>query len=192
MKRALLLLALLCPALRAAASESVTLAEEMREGRACYRIDGSFEVQAKPGEVWAVLSDYGALKGVVSSMLDSRVMSRDGGVVLVEQTLRGRFLFFRKTLKLLLKIEESAPLSLDFAAVSDKPFHVYEGGWRLSAGAEGVKVGYRLTVSSAEMAPAFVERGLFKDNARELLAELKAEILRRMALRAGALNKTAS
>jgi hypothetical protein len=194
MKRAAkaLAAALLCLALPGLAAEGVTQAEGSQNGTPCYLIDGNFEVTAKRSEVWAVLSDYGALKGVVSSMLDSRVKSREGSVVLVEQTMRGRFLFFRRTLKLLLKVEEAAPQSMDFAQVTGKPFRIYEGGWRLSDTPQGVKVDYRLVVSSADMAPAFVERGLFRDNARDLLNELKAEILRRMALRAGAQNKIPS
>jgi hypothetical protein len=52
-----------------------------------------------------------------------------------------------------------------------------------------VGVAYRLNVSGGDMAPAFIERGLFRDNALGLLKELKTEIVRRAALQEAAKKK---
>jgi hypothetical protein len=47
-------------------------------------------------------------------------------------------------------------------------------------------VRYLLNVSSADMAPPFLEKNLFKGNALGLLRELKAEIVRRAGAQAAA------
>lgn len=161
---------------------SVTLKEEKNSQGDLYHIEGHFEVEAPRRLVWGVLTDYSALKGVVSSMQASCVLSREGNTVQVEQVALGRFLFFHKSIRLLLTVEEKPESSLSFTETSGKPFRRYEGSWDLEDKAGAVAVTYRLDVSQADMAPPFVERGLFKDNALSLLKELRTEILRRATL----------
>ena len=175
-------------------ADQVTLADAKGEGGrgALYRIEGSFEVDATRSQVWRVLTDYSALKGVVSSMQASCVISREGNTVLVEQVALGHFLFFSKSIRLLLNVVEEPESGLRFSQASAKPFRVYDGSWTLEDKDGGVAVTYRLNVSRADMAPAFIERGLFKDNARSLLRELKAEIVRRAGLQAAAAKKSRS
>jgi carbon monoxide dehydrogenase subunit G len=180
---AAVLLACLTPKARA---EIVTLTEEKLPSGALYHIDGTFDVAATQAQVWEVLTDYSDLKGVVSTMQASCVVSRDGNSAIVEQVAVGRFLFFSKAIRLLLKVDEQPQNALTFAQAADKPFKTYNGSWALEDRGNTVTVAYRLNVSSGDMAPPFLERKLFRDNALSLLKELKAEIARRAALPAAA------
>jgi hypothetical protein len=176
----------------AAGADTVSLSQERTAAGTLYHVEGAFEVTAPLAQVWDVLTDYGALKGVVSSLQASEVLSREGNSVLVQQVVLGHFLFFSKSLELLLKVEESPRSSLSFAQACAKPFRVYDGSWTLTDQGASVAVAYRLNVSSGDLAPAFIERRLFRDNARSLLQELKAEISRRAALPLAAPKKIAT
>lgn len=155
----------------------VTLSE--LDERDQYYVQGSFETAATPEAVFAVLSDYDNLAGVLSGLRSSRVLDRDKGQVLVEQILQGTFFFFRKSVRLVLLIDERAPTRIEFSQGEKKPFRHYQGSWVLEALPTGTRVDYTLSVSRGDMAPVFVERKLFRENARLLMAELKKEVARR-------------
>jgi hypothetical protein len=163
--------------LGAGKGETVLLADT---GNAKYLIQGSFEVKARLDQVWDVLTDYDGLNGIVSTLVHSQVVSRDGASVLVKQTARGRFLFFHREIPMLLRITEKPLGSLAFTEVSKTVFKDYDGSWTLQDLSGTVKVDYELQVSRACLAPAFIERGLFRDNALTLLQEMKKEITRRV------------
>jgi hypothetical protein len=176
-------LLLAAPLAAVGAPESVSLTQT--EG-GLYHIEGSFVVQASRDEAWRVLTDYDGLSKVVSSMTASRALDRQGNSVHVRQTVLGHFLFFKRSITLDLNVVEDAPNGLTFEQLPPKKFRAYSGSWTLSDDPQGVRVGYILDVSSADMAPPFVERGLFKGNALNLLMQLKAEIARRCHLHADA------
>lgn len=144
-----------------------------------YYVQASFESAAEPAAVFAVLSDYSHLAGVLSGLRSSRIVERDGDALTVEQVLQGRFLFFSKAIRLLLRIDESAPWRIDFSQGEDKPFRHYAGSWVLEPTPSGTRVDYTLSVSRGDMAPVFIERKLFRENSRLLMAELKKEVERR-------------
>ena len=166
-----------------ARADSVALAEDSSGAVPLYKITGVFAVPATRAQVWEVLTDYSALKGVVSSVQASCVLSREGSTVLVEQVAQGRFLFFKKSFRLLLNVKEQPQTGLLFNGFAGQPFKVYRGSWNLDEEGGQVIVTYRLDVSQGDMAPRFIERGLFKDNAASLMQELKAEIGRRAGLK---------
>lgn len=155
----------------------VTLSELDEQDQ--YYVQGSFETPSTPEAVFAVLSDYDNLAGVLSGLRSSRVLDRDKGQVLVEQILQGTFFFFRKSVRLVLLIDERAPTRIEFSQGEKKPFRHYQGSWVLEALPTGTRVDYTLSVSRGDMAPVFVERKLFRENARLLLAELQKEVARR-------------
>lgn len=147
-----------------------------------YYIQGSFEAQADPSSVFAVLSDYDHLAGTLSGLRSSRILERDGAQLSVEQVLQGRFLFFSRSVDLRLQITEQAPWRIDFTQLGAQPFRHYEGSWVLEATPSGVRVDYTLAVSRGDMAPVFIERKLFRENSTELMVELKKEVERRASV----------
>jgi ribosome-associated toxin RatA of RatAB toxin-antitoxin module len=181
-QRLILLLILLwvlpgAPALRAAA-RSVLLSDLEDEDR--FYVQGRFDSAAAPAQVFAVLSDYGHLAGVISGLLKSEILSREGSSLRVQQRLRGQFFIFHRTLELLLGIEEKAPWRIAFQQLGG-PFRHYEGAWSLEPldDTGGTRVDYTLSVSRGDLAPVGLERRLFRDNARSLLEELDTEVSRR-------------
>jgi ribosome-associated toxin RatA of RatAB toxin-antitoxin module len=178
---ALLFLILALPALVRAdaggtATAQVTLTQ--LDAQNLYYIQGVFETTSAPEEVWNVLSDYEGLKGILSSLRSSRVLERDGDKAQVEQVMVGQFLFFRKTVRLVLDIREQAPWRIDFVAEGG-PFRHYEGSWQIDRTPTGCRVDYTLDVSRGDMAPEFMERKLFQDNSKDLMTQLSREVERR-------------
>jgi ribosome-associated toxin RatA of RatAB toxin-antitoxin module len=171
------------PALRAVertlTSEQVSVTELPEQDQ--YYIHGVFETDADASQVWRVLSDYEGLKGVLSSLRSSKIVGRDANGLTLEQVMDGQFLFFHKGVRLLLKVKEQAPWRIDFTEAADKPFRHYEGAWQVEPLARGSRVDYTLTVSRGDMAPLFLERKLFRENSKDLLRELQAEVGRRAA-----------
>lgn len=144
-----------------------------------YYIHGVFETASSPEEVWNVLSDYEGLKGILSNLRSSRVLERNGDKARVEQVMVGQFLFFSKTVRLVLNITEQAPWRIDFSSAEGGPFRHYEGSWQIDRTPTGCRVDYTLDVSRGDMAPEFMERKLFQDNSRDLMSQLSKEVERR-------------
>jgi carbon monoxide dehydrogenase subunit G len=167
--------------LRAAAApaRSVLLSDLDDEDR--FYVQGRFDSAAPPAQVFAVLSDYGHLAGVISGLLKSEILSREGATLQVRQRLRGQFFLFHRTLEIMLGIEEKAPWRIAFQQLGSGPFRHYEGSWSLEPldDGSGTRVDYTLSVSRGDLAPVGLERRLFRDNARSLLEELDAEVSRR-------------
>lgn len=172
-------LLLAAPAFGAVPVQPVSVTELDEQDQ--YYVRGSFDTPAPPEAVFAVLSDYDNLAGVLSGLRSSRVLDRDRGQLLVEQVLQGSFLFFRKSVRLVLLIDQQAPLRIEFQQAEKKPFRHYQGSWLVEPTPEGTRVDYTLTVSRGDMAPVFVERKLFRENAKLLMVELKKEVARRAA-----------
>jgi carbon monoxide dehydrogenase subunit G len=177
--RALLFLLALLPAALGAAGQ---LHFDELEPEGLYHIRGSFESAQAPAQVFAVLSDYDQLTGVLSGLGASQVLERQGPRLKLRQRLVGGFLFFRRGIDLLLGVEEQAPWRIAFRQDGAKPFRRYEGAWSLEAVGPGTRVDYTLSVSRGDLAPAFVERRLFRENSARLLEELQFEVERRALL----------
>ena len=146
-----------------------------------YAIHGSFDTPAAPAAVWRVLSDYQGLAGIVGGLKSSRVLEHVNGRILVEQVMEGHFLFFGRTLSLRLWITEKPPFLIEFANADRTPFRSYQGAWRISPLGSGCGVDYTLRVSRGDLAPRFLEPGIFEGNSEGLLRDLEREIARRAA-----------
>jgi Polyketide cyclase / dehydrase and lipid transport len=144
-----------------------------------YAIHGSFMASAAPAAVWKVLSDYQGLAGIVGGLKSSKVLERVGGRILVEQVMEGHFLFFGRTLSLRLWITERPPFLIEFTNAEKTPFRTYQGEWRISPLPSGSRVDYTLHVSRGELAPRFLEAGMFQGNSEGLLRDLRRGIERR-------------
>ena len=159
----------------AAVQVSVTELPEQDE----YYIHGVFESDSTPEQVWKVLSDFDSLAGVLSGLRSSKIISQDAHGLLLAQVMEGQFLFFHKSVRLLLDVQEQPPWRIEFTQHGDKPFRHYQGAWQIEPLDPGCRVDYTLTVSRGDMAPIFLERRLFRDNSRGLMGELRAEVIRR-------------
>jgi hypothetical protein len=175
---ATLWLALASPAWPAEGSGDAVSIRKLPDG--LYEVQGSFESAVPLEAAWNLLSDYDALTGTVSSLLRSAVLERQGDSLLVEQSARGSFLFFSRTVHVRLKVLENKLSSIAFEDTSKEDFKVYRGRWDLEATrAGGVKVCYQLTASRGSLAPELVEQHVFKGQASALLSQIKAKLQQR-------------
>ncbi len=149
---------------------------------AAYELDGGFEVAASSGVVWDVLTDYEGIPSFVTSMRSSRVRERrDDGTLLVEQKAVGGMFFVKRTVTILLEVRRT-DAGLRFEDVGRESFWRYEGGWATEPAAGGVRVSYHLIAQPDFTAPSMIMSRVMKRGARELLDEVRAEIVRRSAL----------
>lgn len=166
----------------AAASGTRAAEAEVRLKRlpsAAYEVHGGFTVAASTTAVWSVLADYGSIPAFVSSMKSSRILeTRADGSMLVEQKASGGMLFLSRTVTILLEVRREAQ-SLSFEDVGRESFWRFEGGWSVEETAHGVSVTYRLIAQPDFIAPSMAMSRAMKRGARELLKQVRDEIVRR-------------
>ncbi len=159
-----------------AAETEVRLAR--RRDRA-YEVSGLFTVDASTAAVWDVLMDYEHIPAFVSSMRKSRVReTRGDGSFLVEQEAVGGISLLSRTMRILLEVRRRDD-RLQFTDVGRRDFRVYDGGWEVRRVSEGAGVAYHLLAQPRFHAPAFIMNHAAKRGARDLLDQVRAEIVRR-------------
>jgi hypothetical protein len=169
------------PILAASLSQVVVSFADL--GDSTTRLEGRFMTAAPRATAWSVLTDYDHIPAFVASMRSSRVKARGDGYLLVEQESVARMLWFRRKLDVVLKVREDPPRSIAFEDVSKASFERYEGSWTLQDTPAGREVIYRLTVKGGLI--GLVARNRSQGMVRELLEQVRAEIVRRAAARAG-------
>ena len=97
-----LLLVVLLPAGSHATEISVHAA---RHGDS-FEVDATAEINASVADAWKVLTDYDRLSAFIPGMLESRVVSRDGSSVVVDQRGETSVLFLTYPVQVRLAIEE--------------------------------------------------------------------------------------
>lgn len=174
-RRRLLLLALLLPALPGRGEEvAVRLAE-----RRVYEVEGSFRAPVPRSVAWEVLTDYEHIGSFVPAVRRSWVADRKEGEALVGQDITGGWLFFTRRMILRLQVVEKQPGNISFQELSGKDFASYAGSWRLDSEPEGTAVAYRLRAEPRFHVPGFVLKGVLKREAEALLRGIRDEMIRR-------------
>lgn len=180
------LLALLVADRVLAADVSVTL-DDVREG--C-RVRGHFEVAAPVEVVWAVLSDYDGIGEFVRSVRTSRLEKQPDGRELLRQDAVGGTFVFRRRMQVLLEIEEEPGVRIGFRDVLGKDFRHYVGQWSITGGPGGTQVVYELDAEPTSAITRALCRGPMRSAARDLLKQVRTEMMRRAAI--GAADSTLS
>jgi ribosome-associated toxin RatA of RatAB toxin-antitoxin module len=155
-------------------------------GQGAYSVEGQFHVTAASSTIWSVLADYDHIAEFVSSMEKSRIKEQDDGKLLVEQKAAGHFFFVERAVSLLLEIQETPFTQIVFVDVLHKDFDHYGGSWTIERDGASSTVLYRLTARPLFSVPGFIKKRVFKHSAKDLLIQVRQEILRRgMAAQAG-------
>lgn len=155
-----------------------------REPDGVYRIHGAFTVAAPRSVVWAVLTDYANLPSFVSSLRSSEVTARDAAGVTVAQHAQGKVGPFSRSLHVTLHVVETEPHRIQFSDLSRRSFTSYAGRWDIGDTAGGIRVTYHL-LARPHAAPPLFGRSILGRNARDLLEQVRLEMVRR-SLRAAA------
>ena len=146
---------------------------------AAYEVWGGFTVDAATSTVWSVLTDYEGIPSFVSSMRQSHVReTREDGTAVVEQKATGGMFFLSRTVTILLEVRRESG-SLRFEDIGRENFWRYEGGWTVQETPEGARVGYHLIAQPDFIAPSMIMSRVMRRGARELLDQVRVEILRR-------------
>lgn len=174
--RATPLLLVLLLTLPAFASDA-DVAVEDAEG-SC-RVRASFTVPASREIAWNVLADYDSIGRFVSSVRTSRMERQPDGRTLLRQDAVGSVFMFKRRIQVLLAIEETAGSRIRFHDVLGKDFRSYVGEWRIEADSLGTRVFYDIEAQPVGAIARALCRGPLRNAARDLLAEVRAEMVRR-------------
>ena len=98
---------------------------------------------------WAVLSDYDHLSKFIPDMESSRVLSREGNKLRVEQRGDVGFLFYREAVNVLLEVDEEPPRLIVARSISGNVKGL-ETRYELHSSASGVRLDY-----TGRFVPAF-------------------------------------
>lgn len=141
------------------------------DGDQAYQITSSGTVAATPAVVWRILTDYNHLADYLPNMKSTRVVSRNGDRVIVEQLGTARFLFFSQAIRLVVQVRERAPDRIDISLV-DGDMKVYRASWELSplAGATGTRVVYNATIVPKFDVPGIVGKNVVRKDIAEMMA----------------------
>jgi ribosome-associated toxin RatA of RatAB toxin-antitoxin module len=142
-------------------------------------IVGRCRVVAPVAVAWEVLTDYDGIDHFVSSMRESRIVSRENGHLMVEQIAVGKVFLFHRELHVLLRVEEDSASTIRFADTLHRDFESYDGAWRIEPMGPEVEIEYRLQARPSRGVPDLIGRGIFRGTVRQLLSEVAAEIARR-------------
>jgi ribosome-associated toxin RatA of RatAB toxin-antitoxin module len=132
-----LLLALAFPATNRAAEISV---QTTRHGDS-FEINASAEIEVSVADAWKVLTDYDRLAEFIPGMLESRVVSRDGSNVVVDQRGETSLLFLTFPMRVRLAIEEQPYVRIASIAIAGN-FKELTGVYLLQAKDAGMRLRY--------------------------------------------------
>jgi carbon monoxide dehydrogenase subunit G len=163
-----------------AAAQAISL-ETYRQGDAI-SVFAEVLLDVDPKLAWDVLSDYDHLAQFIPDMIVSRVLSREGNTVIVEQKGEFGVLFFRQPIDLRLRIVEVPHTSIVAHAVGGS-FREMSGRYDLDETAGGhVKLSYTGRFVPGFSLPAFLGIIGVRHTAATQLTALVDEIMRRDAL----------
>ena len=101
--------------------------EAVRKGE-FVEVRASATIAAPLSIIWTTLTDYERLPEFVPGLRKSRVASRRGGTVMVEQSGEARFLMFSFPIDVTLEAIERPPASIQVRAISGN-LRYFEGGY---------------------------------------------------------------
>jgi carbon monoxide dehydrogenase subunit G len=136
----LLLLAL--PATGRAAEISV---QTTRHGDR-FEFEATAEIKADLADAWKVLTDYDRLAEYIPGLQESRVVSRDGFNVVVDQRGEAGLLFFTFPMRVRLAVEEFPYERIESNAIAGN-FKELSGVYHLQARGAGVRLRYEGTLT---------------------------------------------
>ena len=144
-------------------------------------VRGAFVAAVPAAVAWEVLTDYDGISQFVKSMHSSRMERSDDGRRLLRQDVVASVFLVRRHMRVLLEIQETPGKRIVFHDVLGKDFRSYTGEWRLASVANETSVEYELVAVPRAAFARSLCRGMLRNAAHNLLAEVQAEMMRRAA-----------
>lgn len=143
------------------------------------RVDASMLVNADVATLWSTLTDYNRLAEFVPSMVISRVISRPGQPVRVEQRSDAGLFSFVMPDHVILALEESQQRTISFRAISGSVLSM-QGEWRIQGDTPPLRLVYRAHLLPIVPAPPLVAEGFIEGEVRQRFEAVGREAERRM------------
>jgi ribosome-associated toxin RatA of RatAB toxin-antitoxin module len=167
---------------RAAAPEEIETRIE-RQGE-YITVNASVLMQVNERIAWDVLSDYGNLAQFIPDMKTSRVVSRDGNRIVVEQKGEFGFFFYRQSVDVVLEVVEEPWRRIDARRISGN-IRDLETHYELKASDAGVKLDYVGRFIPEFSVPPLFGMPLVRRVVERRFRAMVEEIVRRDALARG-------
>jgi hypothetical protein len=174
--RLLLLVSLLAPA----PSRAADIVVHVERSDGVLLVEASAEIEGGIFQAWQVLTDYGRLAEFVPDVQSSRVISRNGNQVLVEQKGEARLLFVRFPIDVRLAVTEHPYDRVVSRAVAGN-FREMQGTYRLEAGLGRVSLRYSGRMVPDFFVPPLIGTLVLRHNVEATFRALVEEIERRQA-----------
>jgi ribosome-associated toxin RatA of RatAB toxin-antitoxin module len=144
-------------------------------------VNASVLMQVDARIAWEVLSDYDNLAQFIPDMKSSRVVSRDGNRVLVEQKGEFGFFFYRQPVDVMLEVVEEPRRRIDARRISGN-IRDLQTHYELKASDPGVKLDYAGRFIPEFSVPPFFGMAMVRRVVERRFRAMVEEIVRRDAL----------
>jgi carbon monoxide dehydrogenase subunit G len=141
-------------------------------------------MRVDPQVAWTVLSDYDQLAKFIPDIKSSRVLSRHGNVVLVEQKGDVGFLFYKEPIIVVLEVHEEPPSRISARGLEGNVKGL-ETRYELSSSASGVRLDYSGRFDPDFAIPPLIGMPIMNRLIERRFRAMVAEIQRRDALARG-------
>lgn len=152
------------------------------DGQHMYEVDATGTVAAPLPKVWRILTGYDRMAEFVPEMESSKVLSRNGGEVIIEQFGVARFLFMSRTIHLIVRAVEQPMSSIDISLISGDMKH-YEARWELVPVPEtgGTKIIYHGKLLPNFYVPSLLGSKMVRNDIERMMNAVLARLDRRDA-----------
>lgn len=182
MRTALVVGAALLTAASVGYAEQELPAISVAEDGGHYTVTARFVVPEPAAIAREVLTDYPAIPRFMPDVRTSLVLERGDRRARVEQEAVSKYMFFSKTIHLVLDVEEGDTV-IAFRDRCGRSFTRYEGSWSVRQQAEQTELTYELAARPAFSVPGFVLKKLLNRDAAIMVDRLRREIRARGAAR---------
>lgn len=161
----------------AQAQAAEVVVHALRQGEVLH-VEASAEFEADVRKTWQVLTDYEHLSDFIPGMLLSRVITRNGHALVVEQKGEARLLFFSYPIRVRLAVEEIPYERINARAVAGN-FREMVGAYYLQAGKRRLILRYSGRMTPDFFVPPLIGTLVLRRNVERQFSALVDEIVRR-------------
>ena len=144
-------------------------------------LDAKVEAPHAPNDVWQLLTDYEHLSSYMPNINSSRIVSRTGPTVQVQQAGTSR-LILPWNFDVTFEFTEEAPVRLRFRQTRGN-LRVFEGDWNLVPWEAGVEITYRARLGHGIPLPGFLITYIARHQLGIMIPALLEELRRRATSR---------
>lgn len=158
-----------------AAGETAEISVQTARHGNTFEVEATAEIEAGVAQAWKVLTDYDRLAEFIPGVQESRVLSRQGSKVVIEQRGEARLLFFVFPMQVRLAIEEFPYDRIVSDAIGGN-FKELHGIYYLRAHRGGLSLRYEATFTPNFGVPPWIGTLLMRSTVEKRFAAMVHEI----------------